>query len=211
MTCALHHLDATTDPGRRGKPFVDGEEVGPQELSQSDIGSVVGGEVCRESPDAFQKREVPVALNRSLHELAECSFGQPRADRLLRDQASQDVRELQVDQGRRGNRCFCVKSSADRTTWAFIDDCSNPNPSVGDDHLAPAARNQIHDFSVCQWSSVTQPRPSKDLPHALGRDMLSQYVECVGRQRHVDLISSLAKAVKYWFRHIPDLQRLGHA
>jgi hypothetical protein len=58
---------------------------------------------------------------------------------------------------------------------------------------------------------MTQPWPSQDLVHALGRDMLSQHLEHVGGQRHMDLISSLTKGLKDRFGHVPDLQRSSHA
>jgi hypothetical protein len=58
---------------------------------------------------------------------------------------------------------------------------------------------------------MTQPGPSQELAHALGRHMLSQHLEHVGGQRQVDLISSFTKGLKDRFGHVPDLQRSSHA
>lgn len=144
-------------------------------------------------------------MNRSLYELHERSLAEARTYRLLRQQATQDVRELQIDQGRRGDGCFRGKTGPDQAAWLLVDDGPNPDASVGDGHLAPAAANQIHDLVICERPSSAQPGPRKDLAHALCCGMLSQHLENVGRQRHVDFIRSLAKSLQYRLGHIPDL------
>src|SRR5579872_4056945 len=144
----LKHLDVTPDSGRTGKSLVRCQEVGTEELCQSNVGGVVSGQITPESPNALQQRKVPVALNGSPHELSKRSVCMSRADQFFRQQSAQDVRELEIDQGGRGNRYFFGKPRAHWASWFLIDDSPDPDAGVCDGQLAPAARNQIPDLAI---------------------------------------------------------------
>jgi hypothetical protein len=73
-----------------------------------------------------------------------------------------------------------------------------------------AARNAVHDFLFSPEVFRDAASGHQGPANAQGREMLSQYFECVGGQRHVEFISSLAKSFKDRVRHISNLQRASH-
>jgi hypothetical protein len=120
---------------RSENPGIARNEGGFQDLGQSHVGSVVGGEVVAQGPDSGKENPVDIAFDRQICENLESLACLLRLQFPMRDETTQDLSDFDIQEvGCVKRGVLCEETFCDRNTGCGLQEYFYDSRGVEDDH-----------------------------------------------------------------------------